>query len=127
MYAAPCGEGLFLGGKLLFDFAPGADLETPAHPTQRFRAAAGRLVSANRALCDLLQAIGRNRPFRSFQYLGRNDLLLLQLWLPSHRLTRLAFTMADLPRFVQPDLDSVRTARAPKPISAGTVCVQIGQ
>jgi hypothetical protein len=77
-------SGLFLCRHLLFNVAPGADLETPAYPAKRLRRGCGGFPTANRAFSRFLQPVGRNRLFRLLQYLGWDYRLQLGLWFPSH-------------------------------------------
>src|SRR5215469_5738904 len=81
MFAAPYGEGLFLCGKLLFDFAPGADFQAPAYPTEGLGTDDGGFISAYRTLDRFLQAIGRHRAFGGFQYIGGHHRVGLRLLL----------------------------------------------
>jgi alanine dehydrogenase len=65
-------RSLLLSGHLLFDVAPGADLEPAAYPAKGFRRDVGGLGSAHRALDHLLQAVFRDRTLGLLQDRRRN-------------------------------------------------------
>src|SRR5580692_6705466 len=69
----PSARALLLCGHLLLDVAPRTDLESAAHPAERFSPAGGRFGSAHDAFYRSLAAVGRERTLRSLENLGRDD------------------------------------------------------
>lgn len=88
---------LFLGGHLLFNFAPCADLQPPADPAKGFRRRDGGLGAAHRTLGRFCQAIGRNCALGLLEYFSRYYGFGFWLRLSLHTAPSAIFTMADVP------------------------------
>jgi hypothetical protein len=96
--SASLGGDLFLGGHLLFDLAPGADLQPAADPTQGLSRHYRGLRAANRTFHRFGQTIRRNGAFGLLEDLGWNYGLGFWLRLAFHgRLPVAPFNMADVP------------------------------
>ena len=99
----PAGQKeLFLNRHLLLDFAPGANLQAAAHPTERLAPNTGGIGAADRTFCHLGQDVGRNGPLRLFQHLRWNYGFGLQVDLSFHCGPQYSFTMAESERGYNP-------------------------